>query len=331
MTSCRCARSMRGNLLRVSSARRRSGRAGSAGPRTGRRWLPRAAAARARCAAGSRHPRPRAPAGGRPGRAPSAPRSGRRRRTAAPRPARRPPPRGRRGRPVCARSARSARAATSGSSPTGGSGSQVTTPVVNGVPAASSMPSRRKRRTPVATRCTTVPTGPLGQRHRVDPRLAADAVEGLHGVGADLVALADERDPEPPVVVLALGEDAGQHEVSRLEQLQRQAGAGQQRGAEREERERRHTFTVGRPGPVSAAGFRHVAATPPLGAIRVLTAVSRRLVAAARLLPRAATSLMSMPSRRDHVPATRRRGPEPRPAEHPSRRRPRRSRRPREP
>ena len=78
--------------------------------------------------------------------------------------------------------------------------------------------------------------GPLDQRHRVDPRLAADAVQGLHGVGPDLVALADERDPEPPVVVLALGEGARQHEVARFEQLQRQAGAGQQRGAEREER-----------------------------------------------------------------------------------------------
>ena len=81
----------------------------------------------------------------------------------------------------------------------------------------------------------------LGQGHRVDPGLAADAVQVLHRVGADLVTLADEGDPEPPVVLLALGEGARQHEVARLEQLQRQAGPGQQGGAEREERERRHT------------------------------------------------------------------------------------------
>ena len=81
----------------------------------------------------------------------------------------------------------------------------------------------------------------VGQRHRVDPRLAADAVQVLHRVGADLVALADEQHPEPAVVLVELGEGAREHQVAGLEQLQREPGSGQERGAQREERQRRHT------------------------------------------------------------------------------------------
>ena len=83
--------------------------------------------------------------------------------------------------------------------------------------------------------------GTVGERHRVDPRLAADAVQVLHRVGADLVPLADQDHPEAAVVLVLLGEGARELEVAGLEEHERQPGAGQQDGAEREERQRRHT------------------------------------------------------------------------------------------
>jgi hypothetical protein len=66
-------------------------------------------------------------------------------------------------------------------------------------------------------------------------------VQVLHRVGAHLVTLANEVDPEPPVVLVALGQGPRELEVAGLEELQRQPAAREQHGAEREERERRHT------------------------------------------------------------------------------------------